>query len=192
MAGSYGRHPITEKFTVATFFPTARSLTLASPPPAGILYDILVSSSSQSWAETNKTKLEKGEAAFDEGQDRKGPLPLAVLVTLSSQEQKAEIKESKGQEPKSPKGQIAVFGDSDFAGNGYFSQAGNGDLFLNTVNYLTDEEHLISIRPAKTPVRPLTLTATQAQVLFLVPMVLLPLGVIAAGIGVWRSRRKAR
>jgi ABC-type uncharacterized transport system involved in gliding motility auxiliary subunit len=192
MAGSYGRHPITEKFTVATFYPTARSLTLASPSPAGISYDILVLSSPQSWAETNKTKLEKGEAAFDGGQDRKGPLPLAVLVNLSSQEQKAETKESKGQETKSPKGQIAVFGDSDFASNGYFNLAGNGDLFLNTVNYLTEEEHLISIRPVKTPVRPLSLTATQAQVLFLVPMVLLPLAVIAVGILVWRSRRKAR
>jgi hypothetical protein len=33
---------------------------------------------------------------------------------------------------------------------------------------------------------------TQAQVMFWVPMVLLPLGVIAAGIIVWRARRQAR
>ncbi len=192
MAGSYGRHSITKNFNVTTFFPTARSITLASPPPKGFLYDILVNSSAQSWAETNKTKMEKGEAAFDPGKDRKGPLPLAVLVSLSPPEKNGGEKKPGGKTPKSPGGQLAVFGDADFAANGYFNLSGNGDLFLNTINFLTDEEQLISIRPNKTPVRPLSLTATQAQLLFLVPMVLMPLGIIAVGIGVWRSRRKAR
>lgn len=192
MAGIYGQHPITERFNVATFYPTARSLTLSPSPPTGVSYDVLVRSSSESWAETNKRKLEKGEAAFDAGQDKKGPLLLAVLVTLSSQGEKAESKEPKGKEKKSPKGQIVLFGDSDFASNGFFNLSGNGDIFLNTVNYLTEEEQLISIRPAKTPIRPLTLSSTQAKVLFWVPMVLLPFGVIGAGIWVWRSRRKAR
>ena len=192
MAGSYGRHPITDKFTVTTFYPTARSLTLSSPPPPGFFHDILVRSSPESWAETDKGKIEKGEAAFDREKDRKGPLPLAVLVTMDSPEPASESKEPAKKEKKSSKGQIVVFGDSDFAGNGYFNLAGNGDLFLNTVNYLTEEEHLISVRPAKTPVRPLSLTPAQAQMLFLVPMVLMPLVIIGAGIGVWRSRRKAR
>ena len=111
---------------------------------------------------------------------------------MGSPEPKSESKEPDKKEQKFPKGQLAVFGDSDFAANGYFNLSGNGDLFLNTVNYLTEEEQLISVRPAKTPVRPLSLTSTQAQILFLVPMVLMPLGIIAVGIGVWRSRRKAR
>jgi ABC-type uncharacterized transport system involved in gliding motility auxiliary subunit len=192
MAGSYGRHPITEKFTVTTFYPTARSLTLSSPPPQGVFQEILVRSSSESWAETDKGKMEKGEAAFDMGKDRKGPLTMAVLLTMDLQEPNSESKEPSKKEKKSSKGQIVVFGDSDFAGNGYFILSGNGDLFLNTVNYLTEEAQLISVRPDKTPVRPLSLTPTQAQILFLVPMVLMPLAIIAAGIGVWRSRRKAR
>lgn len=192
MAGSYGRHPITDKFTVTTFYPTARSLTLSSPPPPGFFHDILVRSSPESWAETDKGKIEKGEATFDIGKDRKGPLPLAVLVTMDSRESASGSKEPSDREKKSSKGQIVVFGDSDFADNGYFNLAGNGDLFLNTINYLTGEENLISVRPAKTPVRPLSLTPAQAQMLFLVPMVLMPLVIIGAGIGVWRSRRKAR
>jgi ABC-type uncharacterized transport system involved in gliding motility auxiliary subunit len=192
MAGSYGRHSITKNFNVITFFPTARSLTLASPPPMGFLYDILINSSVESWAETNKTKMEKREATFDPGKDRKGPLSLAVLVSLSPPEQSLGEKSSGEKEPKSPRGQLAVFGDSDFASNGYFNLSGNGDLFLNTINFLTEEEQLISIRPAKSPVHPLSLTSTQARMLFLIPMVLLPLGIIAAGIVVWRSRRKAR
>lgn len=192
MAGAYGQHPITEKFNVATFYPTARSLTLASSPPSGVVYDVLVRSSSGSWAEFNKKGVEKGQAAFDAGQDQKGPLTLAVLVTLASPEQKVTSKNPPDREPPTPKGQLVLFGDSDFASNGYFNLSGNGDLFLNTVNYLTEEEALISIRPAKTPIRPLSLSASQAMVVFLVPMVLLPVLVIGAGIWVWRSRRKAR
>ncbi len=169
MAGSYGQHPITEKFNVATFFPTARSLTI--PPPHRQVFFTMFwfASSSESWAETDKRKMEKGEAAFDAGKDRKGPLPLAVLVTLASPDQKTDSKESGKKEKKLPKGQIALFGDSDFAANGYFNLSGNGDLFLNTINYPDRRRTLISIRPAKTPVRPLSLTSLQAQILFLGP-----------------------
>jgi ABC-type uncharacterized transport system involved in gliding motility auxiliary subunit len=192
MAGTYGRHPITATFNVATFFPTARSIVAASTPPPGVLYDVLVRSSSESWAEFNKKGLEKGQAAFDPGQDQKGPLNLGVLVTLSSTEKKVENKDPQGKDSKSPKGQLLLFGDSDFASNGYFNLSGNGDLFLNAVNYLTEEEALIAIRPAKTPVRPLTLTSSQALALFLIPLVLLPGLIIGTGIWVWRSRREAR
>jgi len=192
MAGSYGRHPITENFSVATFYPTARSLGLSPSPPPDIGYEVLVRSSFQSWAETNKTKMEKGEASYDAGQDQKGPLTLAVLITLSTKDQKGEAKGPGEKKEKAPKGRMALFGDSDFADNGYFNLSGNGDLFLNTVNYLTEEEALIAIRPAKSPIRPLSLSSAQASALFVIPMILLPLLVIGAGILVWRLRRKAR
>src|SRR4030043_227202 len=111
MAGSYGRHPITEKFNITTFFPTARSLMPSETPPPGISYDILVRSSSESWAETDKRKVEKGEAAFDARKDRKGPLPLAVLVNLSPPEQNTKGKGSGEKESKSPKGRLVLLGD---------------------------------------------------------------------------------
>jgi ABC-type uncharacterized transport system involved in gliding motility auxiliary subunit len=192
MAGSYGQHPITEKFTVATFYPSARSLSLSSPLPPGLRSDVLVRSSSGSWAETNKTKVEKGEATFDAGQDRQGPLTIAVLLTLNAPGNQAQPLGSAEKEQKPLKGRLAVFGDSDFAGNGTFNLSGNGDLFLNTVNFLTEEEQLIAIRPAKTPVKPLSLTAAQAKVLFWVPLVLLPLLIVTAGLAVWKKRSRAR
>lgn len=192
LAGEYGTHPITQKFNVATFFPTARSLELAAQPPPGIAYDILVKSSKASWGETNRAKMEKGEAAFDSSQDKPGPLILAALVTSGSPGPGGPTEEAKGGEVKPKPGRLAVFGDSDFAGNGYFNLAGNGDLFLNTINFLTEETQLIAIRPAKSPVKPLSLTAAQGQVLFWVPMVFLPLGLILAGVVVWQKRKKAR
>jgi ABC-type uncharacterized transport system involved in gliding motility auxiliary subunit len=105
---------------------------------------------------------------------------------------KAQPEGSAEKEQKPLKGRLAVFGDSDFAGNGTFNLSGNGDLFLNTVNFLTEEEQLIAIRPAKTPVKPLSLTAAQAKVLFWVPLVLLPLLIVTAGLAVWKKRSRAR
>lgn len=192
MAGSYGRHPITDNFTVATFYPTARSIGLSPSPVSGVRVDVLVRSSNQSWAETNKAKLEKGEASYEAGQDQKGPLNLAVLIHFSVKEQKGSHKDPGAKEDKTSRGRVALFGDSDFADNNYFNLSGNGDLFLNTVNYLTEEEALIAIRPAKSAVRPLSLSPAQASALFVIPMILLPFLVIGAGIFVWRSRRKAR
>ncbi|MCU0579924.1 MAG: GldG family protein [Desulfobacterota bacterium] len=190
LAGEYGNHPITQKFNVATFFPTARSLELEATPPPGISYDVLVKSSKASWGETDRAKMEKGEAAFDSGKDKPGPLILAALVTQGSPGPPPEA--GKKEENKPKPGRLAVFGDSDFAGNGYFNLAGNGDLFLNTINFLTEETQLIAIRPAKSPIKPLSLTAAQGQVLFWVPMVILPLVLIVAGVAVWQKRKKAR
>ncbi len=193
MAGSYGQHPITEKFKIPTFFPTARSLEL-STPAGGVGHDILVRTSSESWAETNKAALQAGEAGFDPGKDRKGPLNLAVLITQPAPTQPAPEKAKGKEEEVLPprKGKIVVFGDADFASNGFFNMAGNGDLFLNTINHLTEEEQLISIRPTKSQVKPLFLSAKQARVLMGISLGVLPLLVILAGAAVWRVRRKAR
>jgi len=192
MAGTYGNHPITEKFRVITFFPTARHLETAASPPTGYTLDPLVRTSPESWAEFDKARLERGEASFDPSKDRKGPLTLAVALTPLPPTSGAgpEGSDKKGTNP--PKGRLIVFGDSDFASNAFFNLAGNGDLFLNTVNYLTEEEQLIATRPTKAPVKPLSLTRGQARLLFLVSLVFIPLAVIAAGVSVWRSRRKAR
>ncbi len=48
---------------------------------------------------------------------------------------------------RSRKRRIVVFGDSDFVTNGYLGIPGNRDLFLNSVNWLAQQENLISIRP---------------------------------------------
>ena len=48
---------------------------------------------------------------------------------------------------------MAAIGDSDFIANAYLGVEGNRDLFMNTVNWLAQQENLIAIRP-KEPVRP--------------------------------------
>jgi ABC-type uncharacterized transport system involved in gliding motility auxiliary subunit len=88
--------------------------------------------------------------------------------------------------------QILVFGDSDFASNGYFNMQGNSDFFLNSVNYLGEQENLITVERPKTSGTPLTLSRSQSQLLFWVGLFLMPVLVLASGLAVFRLRRKHR
>jgi hypothetical protein len=60
------------------------------------------------------------------------------------------------------------------------------------VNFLGQQENLISIERPKQRSAPLTLSQSQEHVLFWVGLLLMPLVVVVAGIGVFRERRKHR
>ena len=63
----------------------------------------------------------------------------------------------------SPRSRVAVIGDSDFAANYALGIQGNRDLFMNTVNWLAQQENLIAIRPREAADRRLTLTAQRSH-----------------------------
>jgi ABC-type uncharacterized transport system involved in gliding motility auxiliary subunit len=92
---------------------------------------------------------------------------------------------------KSAKARIVLVGDSDFAANEFVNLSGNRDFFLNTLSWLAEEENLIAVRPKESRTAPVFLTAAQNQVVFLVPVVLIPLAVIGAGV-VAVARRRGR
>ena len=60
------------------------------------------------------------------------------------------------------------------------------------VNFLAEEKHLITIKPREKLNQPVLMTQTQAWVVFLVVLVLMPLLVLAVGLGVYRVRRSQR
>ena len=85
-----------------------------------------------------------------------------------------------------------MFGDADFAADEFFNQVGNGDLFLNTVNYLAAEEKQIIIRKSGEKLEPLLLTTWKSLTVFFISVILLPLAMLIAGIAVYLHRRKLR
>ncbi|MDH5405840.1 MAG: hypothetical protein OEX80_04820, partial [Candidatus Aminicenantes bacterium] len=150
-----------------------------------------------SWGETDQAALERGEAQYDEGKDLKGPVPIcaASIIDLDKTTQKEETPaaaEEQEQEPAAggKQARVVVFGDSEFANNTYFAQQGNSDFFLNSVNWLAQEETLISIRPRSPQFTPLTLTASQGKLLFWLPVIILPGLVIVIGSYITIHRRK--
>ena len=172
LVSEYASHPITRDMSrTATFFPLARSIGKINESSSDQTITELLKTSQQSWGET---ELVAGEARFDEGKDQKGPVTLGVTATRAVGEKEARL---------------VVIGDSDFADNNYARLAGNGDLFLNTVNWLAQEEDLISIRPKSPTNRTVTMTSSQQRSFFWFIVLLMPLAVIGSGVYIWWKRR---
>jgi ABC-type uncharacterized transport system involved in gliding motility auxiliary subunit len=171
LVASYGNHPITEHMKVMTFFPLSRSVTPSSTLADAVSVDKLLNTNERSWGETN---TKGGEAQFDEGKDLKGPVSLAVAASKTVGEKKARL---------------VVYGDSDFASNAYYATAGNGNLFSNTVNWLARDENFISIKPKSSEDRRIEMTEAQGRLVNYVTL-LLPLGILIAGVSVWAKRRR--
>lgn len=196
----YGHQKITENFGVATFYPEARSVQPIKPVPNGVQVEILASTSPQAWAEKNIQGVRQGQAAFDEKEDTMGPIPLVVISEIDTAAVKAGAQP--GEQPRKPRrpdaktgektGYLLASGDSDFVCNTYFGVSGNGDLFLNMVNFMAEEESLITVKPREKAGQVLMLSQTQVQSILWTVMVLVPLAVILCGLAVFRVRRSQR
>ena len=205
VAISYPQHQITENFrNVMTGFPLARSVTPMATPPQGRNPQTIVETSPQSWAETDlKSIFDRKPVKFDEGTgDKRGPVSLAAAMSAPAPEQPAATpptppagtdgKTPPPPPPDNPKRdtRIVVFGDSDFvSNNGLQAAPGNGDLFLNAVNWLGQQENLISIRPKSTEDRRVVLTQEQQFMVLLFSVAFLPGMIVLAGVINWWRRR---
>jgi ABC-type uncharacterized transport system involved in gliding motility auxiliary subunit len=196
VVSEYEFHSITEKFRYATFYPLARSIDTLEAIPEGITVEVLAKSGPNSWSER---QLDQVEVSFDENKDKSGPIPLAAVITVKPQEKEKEEPQTEAEAAAGPEeaevlsnpdGRLAVFGDSGFASNQYFNFSGNGNFFLNIVNWLTEEADLISIQPKTSSPRALFLTPSQARLILYVSQFILPLAVLLTGISVWLRRRK--
>ncbi len=195
VAAKYERHPITDGFELLTAYPLARSVSAVEGGANGHTAQNLVSTSKNSWAETDIKRLTASgqvERELDKG-DKAGPVSLAAVVSAPATEAPAPAPDAKdlkaaADTPK-PESRLAVFGDSDFVSNGYLGIPGNRDLFLNTVNWLAQQENLISIRPKDPEDRRVSLTADQAKLIFWLSIVIIPGLILAAGVQTWWRRR---
>jgi ABC-type uncharacterized transport system involved in gliding motility auxiliary subunit len=184
---NYPQHAITDAFRVMTAFPLARSVKSAeggtrSPQP-------LLETSQQSWAETDLKSLAGGKVEFTEGADRHGPITLGMAVTAPATDAPAPPGANATPDAPKPESRIVAIGDSDFAGNNALGIQGNQDLFLNSINWLAQQENLIAIRPREARDRRLTLTADQQQRIFLLSVFVIPGLVLAGGVYSWWRRR---
>jgi ABC-type uncharacterized transport system involved in gliding motility auxiliary subunit len=201
----YQPHRITRNFALATIFPFARPLFLNKEVRTATLVP-LVETSSSSWEKLGKDWQKDWQKnkkpLYDAKTDKKGPFTVAALVEPKSTK-KPEVApqppakpDQKTSDPEKPKenlrAYLAVFGDADFAADEFFNQLGNGDLFLNTVNFLSAEENQIIIRKGSQNFEPLLLTSWKIFIVFLVSVILLPLAMLIAGVSVYLRRRALR
>ncbi len=162
----YGTSPITRNFNgTMTFFPLARTVSIADKSKATPLDETeLLKTSERSFTVPNlKTK----QVTYDPAKDNAGPLSLGV-----SAERKADV--AGGTPGQAKDARLVVIGNSSFAANQWAGLQRNSDLFLNTVNWLAQDEDLISIRPKSATNRRVILTETQQRELFWLSLIFLP------------------
>jgi ABC-type uncharacterized transport system involved in gliding motility auxiliary subunit len=195
VASKYDPHPITDRFNLLTAYPLARSVTAAAGGANGRTAQNLVETSARSWAESDIKRLTTSgqvEREIEKG-DKPGPISLAAAVSAPAANTPdatpASAPGAKPEDTPKPEARIAVFGDSDFVTNGYLGIPGNRDLFLNTINWLAQQENLISIRPRDPENRGVTMTNELAQRIFLLSIFVIPGLIIAAGVQTWWRRR---
>jgi ABC-type uncharacterized transport system involved in gliding motility auxiliary subunit len=172
----YGPSPITQNFTgTMTFFNLARTVSLKDKGKSDPEGTELLKTSARSFTVPN---LKTNEVRYDPAKDQAGPLCLGVA---------AERHSGTGGSGKSAR--LVVIGNSAFATNQWAGLQRNGDLFVNTINWLAQDEDLISVRPKNPTNRRVILTETQQRELFFASLIFLPGLVIVSGVLIWFRRR---
>ncbi len=206
-------HPITKEFgNNITFYPLSRPIEIQEV--AGVQATPIALTNKQSWGESN---LQEKPIKLNEG-DRSGPLPLAVAlmrqvipkpiqstptpspsippVNTDGETPAAMVTPSPTASPiatptQTPReSRLVIFGNSAFATDTFFGAQLNGDMFLNSVTWVSQiDGQALSIRPREIKRRQLSATPQQVQIVMLLSAVLLPiLGFGLAALIGWRRR----
>lgn len=171
LSAGYPPHPVTRNFNLITVFPFARALgneentvwkrqTLVEGAPRGWV-------SRNAWSSGDKLH-------FDKSHDIPGPVNLAVALqrTVNDKDQR-----------------VIVVGGASFLANAYSGNGGNMDLGVNMVNWLTDQEALITIQPRANKDGTVTLGKRALTLISIGLVIALPvLLLLAGGVQWWRRR----
>jgi ABC-type uncharacterized transport system involved in gliding motility auxiliary subunit len=177
---SYGSHAVTQDLRDLTFFPLATPISVPNAPPAGTTIVALAKSSDQSWGNTNLQQIQQ------QPDDPKGPLSLAVAIDAGT----SSSSSSTSTAPAPNAARIVLIGTPDLISNNSLQQVpGNQTLFLNSANWVAQEDNLINIRVPDTTTHPLVMTSSQMNLVAYSSFLFLPLAVLAAGAAVWWTRR---
>jgi ABC-type uncharacterized transport system involved in gliding motility auxiliary subunit len=163
---TYARHRVTQNLPL-TFFPGALSL---NPLPAGVPGDVSI-------VPLAETSARDAVEAPEPAPERLAGRRARTLVLLATKRVAA------GTAPR-----VFVAADGDFATNSFFHILGNGQLFLNAVNFLAGQTTLIDLPPRAYELPKVRLTSDQMWATFALSAVALPLALLLAGLAVWRRR----
>jgi ABC-type uncharacterized transport system involved in gliding motility auxiliary subunit len=117
------------------------------------------------------------------------------IEETTSNSESQTVNQSSDQEEKtlpeaSLEARIVVFGDSDFATNGLLVQQLNGDMFLNSIDWLANRDRSsLALRPKEETNRRINLSPQQAAILSRTAIGIVPLFGLILAISSWLRRR---
>ena len=173
------QHPITQDINenLIIIMPQARSVGLTEQREGVTLTPLIQTAppgptSINSWGELNLTP--DGQVQYDEGVDILGPLNMAVVG-----------------ENTTTKGRVVVMGNSLFAVGQNFNQFGNGNFFVNSVDWAAEQENLIQFTPRTTTERTFVPPSNPVRLMVILGSIcVLPGLILLAGLATWWARRR--
>ena len=172
----YAPHPVTENIQYNTLFPISQGIEQVDKTFNG---SVIAQSLPQSWAETGAVN---DEVAFEpENGDTQGPVGIVMALERTIADKSS---------PKKATQRIIVTGDSDFLANSYIGAGANLALGLNMFNWLAGDDDIIAIEPRDAPDTQLQLDDTEVMLIGTGYFIVLPAGLILAGVVIWMRRRR--
>jgi len=169
-------HPITlgmRSMNQVAILPNTRSLSLGAAPE-GVTVTSLAQTTADSWGETDFANLQGTRVQFDQGTDLLGPLSLGMAGETTAN-----------------RGRVVVFGNSSFFLDINFDKYGNGDFFINAVDWAAAQENQVTLTPYNSTERTLKVVSPAAWLLILfVSVFILPGLIVIAGAVSWFARRR--
>jgi ABC-type uncharacterized transport system involved in gliding motility auxiliary subunit len=169
--GNYGRHPITNGFSLNTLFAHARAIgaTERDEWRATPLIDV----AQRGWVELGNLDQ---NVTFDQAHDIPGPVTVAQAFERAVGDRQQRV---------------VVVGNGHFLSNTFLGNGGNLDLGLNMVNWLAGADDLIAIQPQPAPDSSLDIDQITLYLIAFAFLIVLPLVFAITGAVIWWRRRRA-
>jgi ABC-2 type transport system permease protein len=182
LVSKYGDHYITKELPstgVIIFVPYARTINPTEPLPRETTFDPLLYSSEYSWS-ADLDELIRTRAPTPPNKAAIKPQILGAAITQKTHPATPDIE-----------ARLVVFGDSDIFADSGLNQT-SALLFLQSINWLTQQKDLIAIPEKIVEATPIFLTLAQIRLLFVLLVVTLPSLIFFGGLGYTLVRRKMR
>jgi ABC-type uncharacterized transport system involved in gliding motility auxiliary subunit len=172
LSASYPPHPVTHNFNLISVFPYARAL--GREENSTWQRHVLVEVAPRGWVSRNPVNP-SDKPRFNKIHDIPGPFTLAVALqrTVNNKEQR-----------------IIIVGGGSFLANAYSGNGGNMDLGINMVNWLSNEDALITTQPRSNKDGTLTFSSRALSVISIGLVIVLPVLLLIVGGVIWWRRRK--
>ncbi len=178
----YPPHAVTRDLASVTLFPYAAALD-ADQVDAPWQGTPLLRTVPRSWAETGALQ---GAISYDAGSDIPGPLTLGIAL------ERARPTEGDAEEDRhdGPQQRVVVIGDGDFLANSYLGNGANLELGERLLNWLSHDDALMHVPPRAATDTRLELTPLLSGIIGISFLIIIPGGLVIAGVVIWLKRRK--
>jgi len=170
VVGKYSSHPIVKNFADNTVFPSACGIGFGNS--MRWKQSVLLDTRDAAWSETGPLT---SKARRDKGIDIPGPLNIGVALT-----REIEQKEQR----------VVVMCDGDFLSNSFLANAGNLELGMSIVNWLSHDDAYVNIPVQTVADAKLNLSVTAQNAMMVVFVLIIPIALIATGLTIWVRRRR--